>query len=85
MFQTDSVYTEIEEIAIKMAKSVEAEYWAVSSKTGDGVKGLFFRIAALSFERIIKQEMEMPLIKCKTIILTQSLICSYLTIFIFSI
>ncbi|EEB11243.1 GTP-binding nuclear protein RAN1, putative [Pediculus humanus corporis] len=68
---TDSVYTKIEEIAIKMAKSVEAEYWAVSSKTGDGVKGLFFRIAALSFERIIKQEMEMPLIKCKTLILTQ--------------
>lgn len=43
-----------------MAKIVGAEYWAVSSRTGDGINELFSRVAALSFERIIKAELENP-------------------------
>ncbi|KAK6625306.1 hypothetical protein RUM43_005600 [Polyplax serrata] len=56
----NSNYLKVEDYASKMAKIVGAEYWAVSSRTGDGIKELFSRVAALSFERIIKAELENP-------------------------
>ena len=33
-FQSDAAYENVEVEAIKLANSMEAEYWAVSSKTG---------------------------------------------------
>lgn len=35
-----------------------AEYWAVSSRTGENVKDLFYRIAALSFDQVVRYELE---------------------------
>lgn len=35
--------------AIKLANRLEAEYWAVSSKTGENINDMFNRIAALAF------------------------------------
>jgi len=53
-----SAYKHVEEEAIKMAKTLNAEYWGVSSKTGDNVKDFFFRVAALSFEGAVLRELE---------------------------
>lgn len=37
---------------------MNAEYWAVSSKTGDGILELFTRIAALSFDATVLRELK---------------------------
>lgn len=47
-----------EKDAIKMALEMEAEFWAVSSKTGENVRGFFFRVAALAFESCILKDVE---------------------------
>ena len=39
-----------------MAKALQAEYWAVSSKTGFGVDDLFVRVAALTFNVSLSNE-----------------------------
>lgn len=41
-----------------MAKKMRAEYWAVSSRTGNGVFELFTRVAALSFHAMALREMQ---------------------------
>ncbi|XP_077294267.1 ras-related protein Rab-34-like [Arctopsyche grandis] len=43
-------YINIENEAIEMANSMNAEYWSVSSKTGDCVEHFFNRLAAISYE-----------------------------------
>ena len=55
---SSSAKKEVEEEAMKMAKVLGAEYWGVSSKTGENVKEFFFRVAALSFEGTILRELE---------------------------
>nr|CAB3265369.1 ras-related protein Rab-34-like [Phallusia mammillata] len=55
---TDAIYRDVEHEAIKVAKGLHAEYWGVSSKTGENVKELFTRIAALSFEGAVLRELE---------------------------
>lgn len=40
-----------------MAQGLGAEYWAVSSKTGDNVEALFLRVAALTFDRSVTLEL----------------------------
>jgi len=37
---------------------MQAEYWAVSSRTGNGVSELFMRVAALSFHAMALREMQ---------------------------
>ncbi|XP_072296548.1 ras-related protein Rab-36 [Eucyclogobius newberryi] len=44
--------------ASQMAIEINAEFWAVSSKTGENVQGFFFRAAALAFERCVLSELE---------------------------
>lgn len=44
----------VEEEAQKIALQLSAEYWTVSSKTGENVDELFNRIAALNFDYAIK-------------------------------
>ncbi|XP_062814559.1 ras-related protein Rab-36 isoform X2 [Anolis carolinensis] len=44
--------------AIKMANEMEAEYWSVSSKTGENVQAFFSRVAALAFEKSLLREWE---------------------------
>ncbi|XP_066514967.1 ras-related protein Rab-36 [Hoplias malabaricus] len=45
--------------AVKMASEMNAEFWSVSSKTGQNVQEFFFRVAALSFEDAVLQETEL--------------------------
>lgn len=39
---------------LKVANQINAEYWPVSSKTGENINELFHRIAALTFDGFIK-------------------------------
>lgn len=41
-----------------IVSEINGEYWTVSSLTGKNIKNLFSRIAALSFLKIIRMEME---------------------------
>lgn len=52
------MYEIIEKRAVETAKQMRAEYWAVSSRTGNGVSELFTRIAALSFHAMALREMQ---------------------------
>ncbi|XP_067911462.1 ras-related protein Rab-36 isoform X1 [Heterodontus francisci] len=51
-------YERTEADAIKIATEMQAEYWAVSSKTGENVREFFFRVAALAFEATLLKELE---------------------------
>ncbi|XP_022052474.2 ras-related protein Rab-34a isoform X2 [Acanthochromis polyacanthus] len=51
-------YSQIEQDALKIAKEIHAEYWAVSSMTGENVKEFFFRVASLAFETNVLAELE---------------------------
>ncbi|XP_066491826.1 ras-related protein Rab-34 isoform X2 [Tiliqua scincoides] len=51
-------YSLVERDALKVAKEMEAEYWAVSSLTGENVREFFFRVAALTFEGSVMAELE---------------------------
>lgn len=46
---------------------MKAEFWAVSSRTGDGVNELFSRIAVLSFNASILRELQSYKTDTKTI------------------
>ncbi|KAJ8338819.1 hypothetical protein SKAU_G00356050 [Synaphobranchus kaupii] len=48
----------VERDAIKMAADMRAEFWSVSSKTGENVRECFFRVAALAFEDSILQALQ---------------------------
>lgn len=50
--------SQMEMHALKVAEEINAEYWSVSSKSGENVKGLFRRIAAVTFEQAILRELE---------------------------
>ncbi|CAL1688742.1 unnamed protein product [Lasius platythorax] len=52
------VYDIIEKRATETARRMRAEYWAVSSRTGNGVSELFTRIAALTFQAMALREMQ---------------------------
>jgi small GTP-binding protein len=47
-----------EKRAAQFAEDFEAEYWSTSSRTGDNVEELFTRIASVTFERVMKSEIE---------------------------
>ncbi|XP_070761788.1 ras-related protein Rab-34a isoform X3 [Enoplosus armatus] len=51
-------YSQIEQDALKLAQEIRAEYWAVSSLTGENVKEFFFRVASLAFETNVLAELE---------------------------
>ncbi|XP_054455775.1 ras-related protein Rab-34a isoform X1 [Anoplopoma fimbria] len=51
-------YSQIEQDALKIAQEISAEYWAVSSLTGENVKEFFFRVASLAFETNVLAELE---------------------------
>ncbi|XP_034025099.1 ras-related protein Rab-34a isoform X2 [Thalassophryne amazonica] len=51
-------YAEMEQEALKVAREITAEYWAVSSLTGENVKEFFFRVASLAFETSVLAELE---------------------------
>lgn len=47
----------MEDQATSLAKQLGAEYWAVSSRTGDGVHELFQRMAALAFDTSVLRDL----------------------------
>ncbi|NXC64454.1 RAB34 protein, partial [Aleadryas rufinucha] len=51
-------YSLMEKDALKVAQEMRAEYWAVSSLTGENVRDFFFRVAALTFENSVLAELE---------------------------
>ncbi|KAF3692605.1 Ras-related protein Rab-34 Ras-related protein Rab-39 Ras-related protein Rah [Channa argus] len=51
-------YSRIEQDALKLAQEMKAEYWAVSSLTGENVQEFFFRVASLAFETNVLAELE---------------------------
>ncbi|XP_058710432.1 ras-related protein Rab-34 isoform X1 [Poecile atricapillus] len=55
---TPAQYSLIEKDALKVAQEMQAEYWAVSSLTGENVRDFFFRVAALTFESSVVAELE---------------------------
>lgn len=57
MLQSSQVYNVIENRAVAVARTLGAEYWAVSARTGDGVDELFARVAALSFDASVRREL----------------------------
>ncbi|KTF85223.1 hypothetical protein cypCar_00012805, partial [Cyprinus carpio] len=44
--------------AINIAAEMKAEFWSVSSKTGENIQEFFFRVAALAFEDAILKDLE---------------------------
>ncbi|XP_034231477.1 ras-related protein Rab-34 [Thrips palmi] len=54
---SSSAYKHVEEKAACLAKQLGAEYWAVSSRTGDGVHELFQRMAALAFDMSVLRDL----------------------------
>ncbi|XP_053645771.2 ras-related protein Rab-34 isoform X3 [Cherax quadricarinatus] len=55
---SEGAYQQIETQARRVAQGLGAEYWAVSSKTGDNVEALFLRVAALAFNQAVLQEVQ---------------------------
>lgn len=55
---SEGAYNQIEAQARRVAQGLGAEYWAVSSKTGDNVDALFLRLAALTFNRAVLDEVQ---------------------------
>lgn len=51
-------YSQIEQDALKLAQEITAEYWAVSSLTGENVNEFFFRVASMAFETSVLAELE---------------------------
>lgn len=57
LIQNDVLLESMEDDARKVARRLEAEYWSVSSKTGENVERFFVRLAALAFVRCISREL----------------------------
>lgn len=51
-------YSQVERDALKLAREIGAEYWAVSSLTGENVNEFFSRVASLGFEDSVLAELE---------------------------
>ncbi|XP_049598872.1 ras-related protein Rab-34 isoform X5 [Syngnathus scovelli] len=49
---------QVEQEAVRMSEEIQAEYWAVSAKSGDGVRDFFLRVASLTFEANVLAELE---------------------------
>ncbi|KAM9811299.1 LOW QUALITY PROTEIN: ras-related protein Rab-34a [Syngnathus typhle] len=58
VWQSPAQYSQIERDALQVAGEMRAEYWALSSLTGENVKEFFFRVASLAFENNVLAELE---------------------------
>lgn len=54
-----------------MAKALNAEYWPVSSKSGENIDKLFARVAVLTFDDGIKNELSNQ----KKIVVASDILC----------
>lgn len=53
-----ATYNMVEEQATIVARDMNAEYWGVSSKTGENVQSFFLRVAALTFDAGVLREID---------------------------
>ncbi|KAF6024617.1 RAB34 [Bugula neritina] len=53
-----AAYESTETDARRLAEEIGAEYWPTSSKTGENIREIVFRVVALTFNQMVKQEME---------------------------
>lgn len=60
---SDSTCIVVENEALSLSKKLNAEYWMLSSKTGENVNNFFMRLAALAFNRSVLRELEGPPIR----------------------
>lgn len=51
-----SICKEVEQRAVDIADSLDAEYWSVSAKTGENVQTFSFRCVALTFDAAVMRE-----------------------------
>ncbi|KAJ8043527.1 Ras-related protein Rab-34 [Holothuria leucospilota] len=51
-------FKEMEEKAVKLAKKLDAEFWAVSSLTNENVEHFFCRVASMAFNDVMKKSQE---------------------------
>lgn len=58
IFQSKCGLRSAETSSMLMAGEINAEYWAVSAKTGYNIDNLFRRIAALTFNKLFLKELE---------------------------
>ncbi|XP_068509313.1 ras-related protein Rab-34 isoform X2 [Syngnathus scovelli] len=56
--QSPEQLAQVEQEAVRMSEEIQAEYWAVSAKSGDGVRDFFLRVASLTFEANVLAELE---------------------------
>ncbi|XP_022085838.1 ras-related protein Rab-34-like [Acanthaster planci] len=60
-------FQEAEERGFKMAQQIQAEYWVVSSLTGENVTDFFFRVACITFNAAVSREVDDMDLKSKKI------------------
>lgn len=63
----DSTKQFIRDQANKLARLLEAELWFVSAQTGENVKELFYRVAAVTFNRRISSEIQQAKFEASTL------------------
>ncbi|CAH1800720.1 unnamed protein product [Owenia fusiformis] len=54
----EHTFLDVERKAIDMATEIQAEFWPISSKTGENVKELFFRLVGLTFDKAVLDELD---------------------------
>ncbi|XP_038053811.1 ras-related protein Rab-34-like [Patiria miniata] len=64
---TKQQYVEAEERGFKMAQQIKAEYWVLSSLTGENVNDFFFRVACITFNEAVSREVQDMELKSKKI------------------
>ncbi|CAF4885421.1 unnamed protein product, partial [Rotaria sp. Silwood1] len=68
IFLTDNkIHAKIEQTARIIAKRVNAEFWSVSSLTGDQVEEFFKRVACVTYQMLVKQQLTSPNISMEKI------------------
>ncbi|KAL8593561.1 hypothetical protein ACOMHN_058840 [Nucella lapillus] len=55
---SEAQYREVEVQALAVARTLKAEFWPTSSKTGENVQGFFSRVVALIFDLHLQKELE---------------------------
>ncbi|XP_013383446.1 ras-related protein Rab-34 [Lingula anatina] len=55
---SEATYKDVEDKALDMADQLKAEFWGVSSKTGENVQEFFFRLSSLMFDKAVLDEVE---------------------------
>ncbi|XP_038053814.1 ras-related protein Rab-34-like isoform X2 [Patiria miniata] len=64
---TEQQLVKANELGKRMAQQIEAEYWALSSLTGEDVNAFFFRVVCVAFNAAVSREVEARELESKKI------------------